>query len=49
MNSVIKDYLVQRFFRNNHNKYRKYCIEWVSNVTEDQVKYFIEERRRLSL
>lgn len=49
MNSTIKEYLIQRFIRHNHNKYRKYCNEWIDNVTEDQINYFIEEKRRLNL
>lgn len=49
MNSIIKDYLVQRFIRNNRKQYWIYCNEWISNVTEDQIKYFIEEQKRLGL
>lgn len=49
MNSIIKEYLTQRFIRNNHPKYYKYCEEWISNVLPDQLAYFIEERKRLSI
>ncbi|MBQ9645341.1 MAG: hypothetical protein IJV24_03150 [Prevotella sp.] len=41
------DYLRERFRRNNHTKYHKYCDEWISNITTDQLRYFIEERRRI--
>ena len=49
MNAIIKEYLTQRFLKNNHPKYFKYCEEWISNVTENQIEYFIKERKRLSL
>ena len=45
----MKEYLIQRFLRNNHNKYHKYCKEWVENVTPEQIQYFIEEKKRLNL
>lgn len=41
------DYLRERFRRNNHTKYHKYCDEWMLGVTADQLRYFIEERRRI--
>lgn len=41
------DYLRERFLRNNHPKYHKYCDEWMCGVTADQLRYFIEERRRI--
>lgn len=40
-------YLQQRFYRNNHAKYRKYFEEWVQNVTEEQLMYFEKEKFRL--
>ena len=43
----MKEYLIQRFLRNNHNKYHKYCKEWAENVTPEQIQYFIEEKKRL--
>lgn len=49
MDSITKAYLTQRFLKNNHTKYYKYCNEWISNVTYDQINYFIEERKRLNL
>ena len=43
----MKYYLQQRFLRNNHRKYHKYMDEWIDGVTEDQMRYFKEERRRI--
>ena len=37
----------QRFLRNNHPKYHKYMEEWIKGVTADQMRYFVEERRRI--
>jgi len=42
----MKDYLIRRFNRNNHNKYKKYADEWVDNLTHDQIAYFILEKER---
>lgn len=42
----MKEYLLQRFYRNNHNKYKKYAEEWVSNLTQDQLAYFVLEKNR---
>ena len=44
---VLSDYLRERFYRNNHPKYRKYFDEWIKNVTETQIMYF--EKERLSI
>ena len=44
---VMGDYLRERFRRNNHTKYHKYCDEWINNITIDQLGYFIEEKRRI--
>jgi hypothetical protein len=49
MNNIIKEYLTQRFLKNNHTKYHKYCNEWINNVTKEQVDYFIKEKDRLNL
>ena len=38
-------YLKERFYYSNHNKYRKYCDEWISNLTFNQLQYFKKERR----
>lgn len=43
----MKYYLQQRFLRNNHPKYHKYMEEWINGVTADQMRYFVEERRRI--
>lgn len=48
MNFIIREYLTQRFLKNNHTKYYKYCNDWINNVTEDQLDYFIKEKDRLS-
>lgn len=40
-------YLSERFLRNNHPKYHKYCNEWINNITADQLRYFMEEKRRI--
>ena len=44
---VMGDYLRERFRRNNHPKYHKYCDEWINNITVNQLRYFIEEKRRI--
>jgi len=43
----MRNYLLQRFYRNNHNKYRKYAEEWVDNLTPEQILYFSLEKERL--
>lgn len=40
-------YLSERFRRNNHPKYHKYCDEWIKGVTADQLRYFMQERQRI--
>ncbi len=40
-------YLAERFRKNNHTKYHRYCDEWICNITAEQLRYFIEERRRI--
>ena len=47
MNKI--EYLTQRFLKNNHPKYHKYCEMWVKNVTEEQCAYFNMEMHRLNL
>jgi len=49
MNNIIKEYLIQRFIKNNHPKYYKYCNEWINNLLENQIRYFIIEKERLNL
>lgn len=46
---TIDEYLIYRFRTNNHNKYLKYCEEWISNVTSTQLEYFKLEKERLGL
>lgn len=43
----MKRYLEWRCRMNWHSKYFKYIQEWISNVTEDQMSYFIKEREHL--
>ena len=45
----IRDYMFQRFRRNNHAKYQKYAEEWVNNTTQEQQEYFKQEQKRLGL
>lgn len=44
----MKAYLTQRFLESNCPKYYKYVNDWINNITLDQLKYFIEEKRRLN-
>lgn len=46
---TIDEYIVYRFMRHNHNKYKHYCQEWISNLTKDQIEYFKLEKERLGL
>lgn len=46
---LMNEYLINRFLKNNIRKYHKYCMDWVNNITKDQIKYFVEEYKRLSL
>ena len=41
---VFESDLRERFYRNNHAKYKQYFDEWVSNITENQLFYFEKER-----
>jgi len=43
----MQEYLIQRFLKNNINKYHKYCMEWIKNLTPTQIEYFKIERERL--
>lgn len=47
MTKEMYTYLQQRFYSNNHVKYRKYFEEWVQNVTEVQLMYFEKEKYNL--
>lgn len=33
---------------NNVNRYRQYCQQWINNLTEEQIAYFKEEKKRLT-
>lgn len=44
INNILFDYLRDRFYKNNHTKYRKYFDEWISNITENQLFYYEKER-----
>lgn len=43
----MKRYLEWRCRTNWHPKYLKYIQEWISNVTPNQMEYFIREREHL--
>lgn len=40
---TLSEYLLLRFNKSNHSKYRKYAIEWITNLTKDQLYYFRKE------
>lgn len=40
---TLNEYLLIRFIRSNHPKYRKYAIEWINNLTKEQLSYFKKE------
>lgn len=44
MTEILYNYLRERFYKNNHDKYRKYFDEWVNCITETQIDYFEKER-----
>ena len=47
MTDSMREYLRQRFYRNNHSKYRKYFEEWLNGVVDTQLMYFEKEKYRL--
>lgn len=47
MTDNMREYLRQRFYRNNHSKYRKYFEEWLNGVVGTQLMYFEKEKYRL--
>ena len=49
MNNIIREYLTQRFLKNNNTKYYKYVNEWIDNLIPSQIDYFIIEKKRLNL
>lgn len=42
-NMTLDEYLLLRFNRSNHPKYRKYAVEWIKNLTPEQLSYFRKE------
>lgn len=40
---TLDEYLLLRFNRSNHPKYRKYAVEWIKNLTPEQLSYFRKE------
>lgn len=40
---TLDEYLLIRFNRSNHPKYRKYAVEWINNLTTEQLSYFRNE------
>ena len=40
---TLNEYLLLRFNRSNHPKYRKYAVEWTKNLTTEQLSYFRNE------
>ena len=48
LSTDMKSYLFQRFLRNNANKYTHYYKEWMNNITQYQLNYFILEKQRLN-
>ena len=44
MTDNMREYLRQRFYRNNHSKYRKYFEEWLNGVVDTQLMYFEKEK-----
>lgn len=44
---TLDEYLLVRFIISNHPKYRKYAVEWVNNLTTEQLSYFKKEMIKL--
>lgn len=40
---TLDEYLLLRFNRSNHPKYRKYATKWINNLTTEQLSYFRKE------
>lgn len=38
------EWLSQKFYKDNHRKYHKYCDEWLNNLTESQLTYFNKQQ-----
>lgn len=43
----LKSYLVERFLRCNHNKYKHLYQKWINHLTYDQLSYFVLEKERI--
>ncbi len=46
---TLREYMFQRFIRNNHPKYHKYANSWIDCTVKSQWDYFKEEQKRLGL
>ena len=40
---ALDEYLLLRFNRSNHPKYRRYATKWINNLTTEQLSYFKKE------
>ncbi len=40
---TLNEYLLIRFNKSNHPKYRKYAVEWINNLTTEQLSYLKRE------
>ena len=40
MNPKLYAWLQKKFYYDNHNKYKKYFYEWVSNIIQNQIDGF---------
>lgn len=40
---ILNEYLLIRFNKSNHPKYRRYATEWINNLTTDQLSHFKKE------
>ena len=47
MTEILYNYLRERFYKNNHDKYHKYFKKWVANLTDSQLYYFEIERNNI--
>lgn len=43
INKELFNWLQQRFYRDNHAKYKHYFDEWVKNITETQINGFSKQ------
>lgn len=42
-NPQLYDWLQFHWKRDNHNKYQKYFVEWIANITENQILGFTKQ------